>query len=87
MKEEETMDNCPHCGVSLLGEPIPEARRELFGGATHFKREIMVEVRGVYDGGLYFICPDCGHRYHRWPEGHWLRERARVYVEGDATKP
>jgi hypothetical protein len=47
---------------------------------THYSRVITVERRGVYDGGLYFMCPDCGFKWHRWPEGHYLRARAEPYV-------
>jgi hypothetical protein len=39
-----------------------------------------VEVRGKYDGILYWECPDCEHTWHRWPEGHYLRTRADPYV-------
>ena len=43
---------------------------------------VMIEVRGVYDGALYYKCTKCGYRYHRFPEGHYLHERAKPYVEG-----
>jgi Zn ribbon nucleic-acid-binding protein len=39
-----------------------------------------VEVRGVYDGVLYWECLSCGHRWHRWPEGHELRRRAHAHM-------
>lgn len=35
-----------------------------------------VQVRGVYDGVLWWECDEDGTRWHRWPEGHYLRERA-----------
>lgn len=61
---------CPHCGVDLrLGEYF-----RVFG----------VEVPGVYDGALFWQCPDCAGRWHRFPEGHSLRERAEGYVDGGA---
>ena len=41
---------------------------------------IGVEVRGVYDGMLYYQCPDCGGRWRRFEEGHWLRARAEKYI-------
>ncbi len=81
-------DICPECAADLTGEPIPEASRQAgsYGppetAPTHFSRLIMIEVRGVYDGGLYFVCPDCGVRFHRWPEGHPLRAKAEEYVSG-----
>ncbi len=65
-------DNCPHCGTSLRGNPIPEHQQEMFGGATHFGRKIGVEVMGVYDGVLYYVCPDCKGAWNRWPEDHYL---------------
>lgn len=55
---EITPDGCPLCGASLLGDPIPEASRHLFGSSTHFRREIGMEPDG-YDGVLYWVCPDC----------------------------
>lgn len=73
------LDACPHCGASLNGAPIPEEQQDVFGG-THFRREIGIEVLGVYDGVLYWKCPDCDGTWHRWPEGHALRERAQPYV-------
>lgn len=74
--------NCPHCGADLKGDPIPQEAIDAgyYGSATHFRREIGVEVPGVYDGILYWICPDCPGKWHRWPEGHHLRTRAEVYM-------
>lgn len=37
---------------------------------------IGVEVRCVYDGVLFFECPSCGERAHRFPEGDWRRAKA-----------
>ncbi len=45
-----------------------------------FSRVIGMEVRGVYDGVLYWQCPDCGGRWHRWPPGDRLHGRAEQYV-------
>lgn len=46
----------------------------------------MVEIRGVYDGGLFYECLACQWRWHRWPEGHPLRTRAAPYVgRGDES--
>lgn len=63
-------DHCPHCGSSQRN-------------ADGYRRTFMVQIRGLYDGGLFFECPDCGDRWHRWPEGHWLRRKAEPYVEGN----
>lgn len=49
--------NCPNCGVSLLGDKVPDEDQDMFK-TTHFKREI-----GVYDIDLdmtvKYKCPDC----------------------------
>ena len=54
------MDNCPKCGVSWIGEEIPEKNRHLFE-ATHWKREIGIDggYIGIYDGIVALFCPDC----------------------------
>jgi hypothetical protein len=78
-------DNCPHCGASLLGGEIPEHINQPFqfsdgtwhkpyGDATHWRREIGVEVQGGYDGVLYYECPDCHDTWNRWPdEPYWKK--------------
>lgn len=74
------MNTCPHCAVDLIGPMIPEnLRASHYGGATHFRREILVEIWGVYDGGLFYRCPDCEGTWHRWPEGDWRREKAASF--------
>lgn len=51
--------NCPHCGVSLLGELIPEDQLDGYPEGKHWKREIGVEDPEFYDGVYYYYCPDC----------------------------
>lgn len=75
-----SQNTCPHCDTNLIGDPIPEDIRHHYGDKTHFRRVIGIEVRGVYDGVLYYRCPDCGGTWHRWPEGHYLRRRAEPFV-------
>jgi hypothetical protein len=70
MTDRET---CPHCNGSLVDDrPGPTGQRGW--------RTIGIEVLGVYDGILYWMCPDCSGTWHRWPEGHHLRIRAQGYV-------
>ena len=38
------------------------------------------EVRGVYDGVLFWSCGACGHIWNRWPFGHHLWEKAEKIV-------
>lgn len=63
-------DNCPKCGVSLQGDPIPEEEQHLFG-ATHFRREIGLEDPMLYDGIAWWQCPDC---QHIWKRFDWVPE-------------
>lgn len=46
-----------------------------------YSREIMVEIRGVYDGGLLMLCPFCNTYRNRFEPGHWLYDRAQVRLE------
>lgn len=63
---------CPLCGRDQTYE---------HEGKTYF-RTILVEVQGVYDGGLYLLCgyDDCRHAYHRFPPGHYLHETAERFI-------
>lgn len=65
MANEENEERCPHCGVSLQGEPIPEKDLGYYGGRTHFSRKIGIEERDR-DRTVWWLCPDCG-----W---EWLRK-------------
>ena len=56
------MDNCPHCGVSLLGDPIPARFAHMYAG-KYWKRELGFEDPAIYDGVLYYECPDCKGRF------------------------
>lgn len=57
-------DTCPLCHADLTGEPIPEASREHFGGATHGSRRIAIYDRGR-DRTVAWQCPDCGGTWER----------------------
>lgn len=51
--------NCPVCGVSLLGNVIPEDLRKEYGNRKHFTR--LVETRDWSTRKLTgWECPDCG---------------------------
>ena len=73
-------ENCPHCKVSLLGDPIPKKYLEHYSG-THFKREIGIEVRGFYDGVAYYECPDCKGKWGAWLKEFedWSNNEQRLY--------
>lgn len=91
--DDDLTQACPHCNRSLIGDRIPDSqlgewdltanppkRRPYHGPPQFYRREILIEISGVYDGGLFFQCPSCDGRWHRWPEGHYLRKRAEYYV-------
>ena len=82
-------EQCPLCGVDLRGGQIPDeqlvreaaARGETWDGRPQWYSRMMGDVvRGVYDGVLYWTCPDCGGHWHRWPEGHHLWVRAEQHA-------
>lgn len=75
-----TDERCPSCNADLLGEPIPAEHQHHYGESTHYSNVIGVEVSGVYDGVLYWMCPLCNHRWHRFPEVHPLRAQAERFV-------
>ncbi len=63
---------CPSCGENL----------NYIVRGTRYSRATMVEIRGVYDGGLFYAhVGGCGVAWHRWPEGHYLRPRAAFHME------
>lgn len=81
-------DICPN-GCDLQGAPIPQEYidKGYYGeGVTHYSRMIGVEVQGLYDGILYYACPDCDATWHRWSEGtrqyntaaHYMKERHAI---------
>lgn len=52
-------------------------------GKTHFRREIGIEIFGIYDGVLFWQCPDCGWAWHRAWSASWAPEmiaKAEPYV-------
>lgn len=62
------LDTCPHCQCSLIGK-------------DGYQRAIGIQIWGVYDGVLYWECPDCGWA---WPREFGIERRDRQsqhYVE------
>jgi len=74
------LDNCPKCNVSLIGEPIPEESKEFYGEVTHFRREVGIEVLGLYDGVAFWRCPDCNHQWDRF-DGELGKDLRKRYEE------
>lgn len=63
-------DYCPHCD-SYLWRVYDDKPAQRCG--------IGVEVRGVYDGVLYYACPFCFGTWHRWPKDHHLWATAETH--------
>lgn len=62
-------DACPECKESLQGKRIPQAYIDegfYSPDAKYYRREIGVEIWGVYDGVLFWQCPDCGFAWARY---------------------
>lgn len=89
MSDERLVD-CPLCGGSLVGPAIPEEYRQggFYGppetAPTHYSNMIGIEIPTVYDGVLYWECPYCHGRWHRWPPESKLYAVAEHYVRGNA---
>lgn len=74
-------ENCPNCGAWFKGKPRKDKPALHFHWIeTHYSRLIGVEVRGVYDGILYWMCPDCGFAFHRFAEPYWT-DKAQPYID------
>lgn len=68
-------DTCPQCAAQLAYQSK---------GRT-YSRCIGVEVEGIYDGILYWQCPMCGHKWHRFPSDHRLTVIAERFVNPGAN--
>lgn len=62
--------HCPHCGTLL----------DYDKDGILYSHAVGVEVRGVYDGVLFWQCPACDGRWHHFQPGSRLFERAEEYV-------
>lgn len=63
-------EDCPHCGNRLTYNE----------GGTGYSRKIAVILRGIYDGVLYWTCPDCHGAWHRFPPGDRLHDKAEEWM-------
>jgi hypothetical protein len=51
-----------------------------------YSKATLVEIRGVYDGGLFYADREgCGRAWHRWSEdstwGKHMRQKAQPYLD------
>jgi len=48
---------------------------------------VAVEVRGLYDGALFWKCSDCGGTQHRWPlTDVVMHAKADPYIHGPTKR-
>jgi len=73
------MDDCPKCGVSWIGDEIPENIRHHYS-VTHWRKEIGIDggMLGIYDGIVAIRCPDCGEEFPR-SNAPWALEMFQKY--------
>ena len=64
-------ETCPCCGVRLDYD---------VDGQT-YSRVVGVEIPRIYDGILFWSCPDCGGCWHRFPLGDFRRTSANQYAD------
>jgi hypothetical protein len=76
MTVKEKQEHCQYCNFQL----------SYTHNGNHYSHAVMVEVRGVYDGGLYFMCPNCRGTWHRWPVGHPLHDKAAAEMNADRLR-
>lgn len=66
---------CPGCGEDLYYTVR----------GTRYSRATSVEIRGVYDGGLFYAhtvqSGGCGRAWHRWEGPSRLRVKAQKYID------
>lgn len=61
-KNVTTMNNCPLCGVSWIGNPIPDDLKKENGNRSHFSRLVQVlDWKSKRITG--HECPDCGEEF------------------------
>ena len=61
---------CPRCRAQL----------EYQQGDHLLSHVVGVNIPGVYDGVLFWQCPFCGGRWHRWERGTRQYQAAEEYV-------
>jgi hypothetical protein len=62
----------------LIGERTCHCKP--YGESTHFRCEMGHEIPGVYDGVLFWSCPDCGMAWPRWTGSDRRGTQAAMYV-------
>lgn len=69
------LETCPHCYVDLRGSVIPDT-----DPVEYYSMLVGVYISHIYDGVLFWQCPNCDGRIHRWREGTDMWRKADPYV-------
>jgi len=73
--EKPLQGRCPTCFHDLRGAQIPNTNPP-----EYYSRIIGIEIPAVYDGTLFWECPFCTARFHRFRQGTDLWKAAVPYV-------
>lgn len=65
------MEDCPSCKADL---------RTSVNGVEYY-RTIGMEVRGMYDGVLFWICPDCDHAWPRFVAPDFRAAKSQEFAD------
>lgn len=74
--EKPLTEQCPTCYHDLRASLIPNTNPP-----EYYSQIIGIEIRGVYDGVLFWECPYCEDRFHRFRTGTDLWRKAAPYVQ------
>lgn len=81
---KERQNHCFSCGFDLSysvdTETFDDAGNSTGTERREYSHLLGIEISAIYDGILYWQCPNCNHRTNRWPEGHFLHDRAEHWI-------
>jgi len=66
MKNIDRHGDCPKCGKSWKGDPIPKEHHKHYSPPYFWSHLTGIEVRGKYDGVSYWQCPFCKTTWDRF---------------------
>lgn len=75
MENKGPNEQCPMCYTDLRGSPVPDT-----DPPEYYTNLIHVEIPWLYDGTLFYECPFCDARFHRFRPGTDRWRKADPYV-------
>lgn len=58
-KELLSRQNCPECGVSWIGNPIPDDLKKEYNNRSHFTKLVAVPAKNNFSKIVAYECPGC----------------------------